>query len=135
MNKEFLTRGQIAKNTGVGIETVRFYEQKGLIPKPKRSQAGYRQYEPETIKRVRFIIRAKELGFSLTEISELLSLKANTKSRCRHVKQVASDKIQEIEQKIKGLKKMKNVLNKLVANCQAKKLSTECPILDALDEG
>ena len=135
MKQETLTRGQVAKDAGIGIETVRFYEQKGLIPKPKRSNAGYRQYDPETIKRVQFITKAKELGFSLSEISELLSLKANTRSKCRKVKQVASYKIQEIEQKIAGLKKMNRVLNKLVKTCQSSQPTTACPILDALDEG
>lgn len=133
MGNKTITRGQLAKSTGIGIETVRFYEQKGLLEAPKRSSSGYRQYPTEAIDRVNFITRAKNLGFSLNEILELLSLKVSKKSKCRDIKQVAANKVDEIDSKISDLKKIKKALGKLIKICQENKPTSECPILDALN--
>lgn len=128
-----LTRGEVAKLSNVGIETVRFYEQEGLIPKPRRSDAGYRQYPSDAIKRIQFIKHAKDLGFSLKEITELLSLRVNAKKTCGDVRKIAEGKMQEIESKIRHLKKIKRALNTLAESCRGKGPTSECPILEALD--
>jgi len=129
-----LTIGQVARSTGVGIETIRFYERKGLIEDPPRKESGYRQYPENTIVRLQFIRRAKELGFSLKEIEELISLRLGPKSTCGDVKRRAELKIAEIEEKVRDLKKMKVALVGLTRECAGGKKSTgDCPILGALD--
>jgi len=127
-----MTIGQISKNTNVGIETIRFYERKGLIDNPPRLESGYRQYPENTIERIRFIKLAKELGFSLKDIGELLALKVNRLASCGSIKVKAESKLAEIESKIHDLQKMANSLKKLSINCDQGKKTNECPILEAL---
>ncbi len=129
-----LTIGKVACQAGVGVETVRFYEREGLIEEPPRRASGYRQYPPETPARIRFVRRAKELGFTLKEIKELLSLRASPNSRCTDVRQRAEAKIEDIEQKIRDLQKMKKALTQLTAACDGRGPVTECPILEALED-
>jgi MerR family transcriptional regulator, copper efflux regulator len=127
--------GQLAKSTGIGIEAVRFYERKGLIPKPPRRPSGYRQFPQKTLERLLFIGRAKELGFSLAEIKDLLSLRINKQASCKKVKQRASLKLESIEEKLKTLKRMKKVLKSLIADCDEEAPTSQCPILDSLEGG
>ncbi len=129
-----LTIGKVARHAGVGVETIRFYERQGLIEEPPRSESGYRQYPEETVFRLRFISRAKELGFSLKEIKELLSLRAFPRSRCADVRKSAEAKIKDIEQKVHTLQRMKKALVKLTAACGRRGPVSECPSLEALDE-
>jgi len=129
-----LTIGQVAKQAGIGLETVRFYEREGLIDKPPRTEAGYRQYPNIAVKRIRFIKRAKDLGFSLKEISELLSLRVSPNKTCRNVKGQTQTKISEIENKILALQRMKRALKKLESACSGKGPTSECPILDHLEK-
>jgi MerR family mercuric resistance operon transcriptional regulator len=129
-----LTIGQLAKQTEIGLETIRFYEREGLIKNPPRRPSGYRAYPPETVQRVRFIRIAKELGFSLKEIGELLDLRVNPVKSCAHVKTIAEDKITDIEQRIRTLQRMRKTLRNLVAACEARKATSDCPILDSLDK-
>ena len=129
-----LTIGKVARQAGVGVETIRFYEREGLIEKPPRRESGYRQYPEETVSRVRFIRRAKELGFTLKEIKELLSLRASPKSQCADVRRRAEAKINDIEQKLRVLQRMKKALVKLTAACGGRGPMTKCPILEALDD-
>jgi MerR family mercuric resistance operon transcriptional regulator len=129
-----LTIGQIAKASHVNIETVRYYERCGLIPKPPRSESGYRLYSEEVINLIRFIKHAKALGFSLREIRELLSLRVEEGVSCAQVKDKAEAKITEIEERIQSLKRMKNALLKLTKECTGKGPVKECPILDALEK-
>ena len=131
---ESMTIGKVARQAGVGVETVRFYEREGLIEEPPRRESGYRQYPSETVCRIRFIRRAKELGFTLKEIKELLSLRASPKSRCADVRKRAEAKIDDIEQKVRALERMKEALLKLTAACSGRGPVTDCPILDALEE-
>lgn len=126
-------RGQLAKAANVGIETVRFYEQQGLLPKPVRSSAGYRQYTHDSLKRLLFVQHAKELGFSLGEIKDLLSLRVNSNCSCKNVKVLAEEKVRDIQSKIRGLIKMQAVLKRLIHACSGKGPTSECPILEALD--
>lgn len=128
-----LTIGRLARKAGVGVETVRFYERKGLIEQPLRPQSGYRQYPPDAISRLIFIRRAKELGFSLIEIKELIVLRVVLDSVCESVQAQAEDKLLSIQCKIKELKRIECVLIGLVKACQTNTQSTNCPIIDSLE--
>src|SRR5207245_11222249 len=100
-----LTTGQLARRGGVGVETVRFYERQGLLEEPARKESGYRQYEEDVVARLRFIRRAKELGFSLKEINELLALRVDPDTTCAEVRTKAQAKIADVEQKIEALQR------------------------------
>lgn len=128
-----LTIGQVAKKANVKIETIRYYERLKLLPEPKRRQSGYRQYSDDIVKRLLFIKNAKELGFSLKEISELFALRVKSRTTCGDIKKRAESKISDIEDKIKTLQKMKNALKKLSTECKGKGPVGECPILDNFD--
>lgn len=131
-----LTVGKLAKQAGVNLQTIRYYERRKLIPAPQRSSSGYRQYKFDMVRRVLFIKRAQELGFSLREIQELLNLRLTSRNTCSDVRQKAERKIEEIEKKIHSLKKMKGALSKLKAQCgelPETKNMMECPLLDALE--
>ena len=128
-----LTIGEVAKRSGIGLETVRFYERKGLIEEPPRTDSGYRQYPEDVVARLRFIRRAKELGFSLKEISELFSLRVDPDTTCADVKRRTDLKILDIEQKMSTLQTMKSALTKLGASCTGMGPTSDCPILEALD--
>ena len=110
-----LTIGQIARSAGVGVETVRFYERQGLLQEPARKESGYRQYPEDVVARLRFIKRAKELGFSLKEIKELLALRVDPDTTCADVRSRAEAKIADVEEKIKALQRIKKALVKLTA--------------------
>lgn len=129
-----LTIGQVAKTTGVTVETIRFYEKQGLIGEPQRSAAGYRQYLPAAIKRVHFIQRAKEVGFTLKDIKELLSLRTQPGVSCADIKRRAVVKMLDIEQKISELQRMQAALAQLTQRCNSEAELGECPILDALED-
>ncbi len=122
--------GEVAKKANVGVETVRFYERIGLIPCPCRLQSGYRQYSEDAVKRIQFIKNAKELGFSLKEISELFALRVRSKARCGDIKKKAEAKIADIDERIKTLQRMKSALKKLVSQCKGAGPVGECPILE-----
>ena len=127
-----LTIGQVAQKAGMGIETIRFYERKGLIAEPPRKESGYRQFEPEVLERLAFIQQAKTLGFSLGEIHELMSLRHRADTSSRDVKKIATARLADIDQKIKVLKRMQRALKKLVDQCPGQGALKECPILEAL---
>jgi MerR family mercuric resistance operon transcriptional regulator len=129
----FLTIGQLAERAGVGVETIRFYERKGLIAEPPRSSAGFRHYAPDAVRRVGFIRKAKALGFSLKEIRELLSLRVGPGSTSADVRARAKAKISEIDERIMGLKETKKALAALTASCRGRGPLSECPILDELE--
>jgi MerR family transcriptional regulator, copper efflux regulator len=126
-----LSIGQVSRQAGVAIETVRFYERQGLLAEPARKASGYRQYTDEVIPRLLFIKRAKDLGFSLSDISEFLELRADSSTTCDEVRQSAREKIEEIVRKMEDLDRMKNALVELVGACD-ERTSSECPFLVAL---
>ena len=130
---EALTISQVAKQAGVNIETVRFYERQGLIPEPPRRASGYRQYSLDFVTRIQFIKRAQTLGFSLKEITELLDLRIEPDTACDEVRNRAEQKVEAIEKKIETLVRMKRVLNELIVACNHRELTSECPILITLD--
>lgn len=132
MVTQTLTIGKVARAVGIGIETVRFYERQGLIEDPPRTASGYRLYPPETIERLLFIRRAKELGFTLQEISGLLDLRVEEAVPCAQVRGRAADKLSDIEHRIRDLQRMADVLRGLVAACDSGSSSDPCPILEAL---
>jgi len=125
--------GELADAAGVGVETLRFYEREGLLPEPPRSDAGYRLYEPRAVRRVRFIRRAKDLGFTLAETGELLALRVDDASSCRDVEARARRKVADIEEKMIELSSMKRALQTLIRACTANEETGECPILESLD--
>ena len=127
-----LTISRLAEMGGVNLETVRYYERRGLLPKPPRTQAGYRQFSPDTAERLRFIKRAQELGFSLEEVRELLALRVEPTNRVE-VRARAQVKIADIEEKMKTLAAMKSTLQGLVDEC-GQCASAECPILVSLED-
>jgi len=122
--------GQVAKQSGVSVETIRYYEKEGLLEKPERKESGYRQYKREAVDRLSFIQQAKDLGFSLKEIGELLSIKSDAK--CSAVKQLAQNKLDDVEDKIKMLQRMRKSLKKLINVCPGQAPINDCPILEAL---
>lgn len=127
-----MTIGQVAKQAGVGVETIRFYEREGLIAEPARRASGYRRYAPEAVRRIRFIRHAKDLGFTLREIKELLEMRVESDCHCDKVLALARAKIDDVEQRIGKLQKMKRALSALARDCQRGRPSDACPILKAM---
>ena len=134
---QVLSIGQLAKSAHVGIDTVRFYEKQGLLPKPQRKESGYRHYNADDARRLVFIRRAKELGFSLADIGELLKLRGQTADKSgrsiERVRNVAKHKLQMVEEKIAELERIRTVLAELVTACPGHGDADHCPILRAFD--
>ncbi len=133
MNENLLRIGEVARQAGVNIQTLRYYERRKLLRKPERRPSGYRQYTPETIRLIRFIKQAQELGFTLTEIQELLWLRENHKASCADVRSAANMKISDIDRKIESLTAMRGALQMLVKSCIREGSTRECPILESLE--
>jgi Hg(II)-responsive transcriptional regulator len=130
---EHLKTGELAKRAGVNVETLRFYEREGLIPEPPRRVSGYREYPAESVRLIRFIKRAQELGFSLREVRELLALRVQPGTTCAEVRHKAEEKVLEVRQKIADLQAIERALQTLTATCSGEGPLSECPILDCLD--
>ena len=126
-----LTIGQLAKETGTHVETIRYYERQGLIAEPPRRASGYREFPPEYVERIRFIKRAQTLGFTLREISELLAL-ADGNPACKDIRKFAEEKVQVIETRIHDLARIKELLQDLVKQCRSNKKFSGCPIIKSL---
>ncbi len=130
------TIGALASDAGVNVETIRFYERKGLLRKPPRKSSGYRQYQAEDSQRIRFIKRAQDLGFTLKEIAELLELDTDPTATCGDMRGQAERKLSEVESKIKDLNRMKKTLKRLADACgENKKAVQSCRILDCFESG
>jgi Hg(II)-responsive transcriptional regulator len=134
MDHETLRTGQLAAQAGVNVQTLRYYERRGLLKEPKRRSSGYREYPPDAVQLIRFVKRAQELGFTLAEIEDLIRLRADRKASCADVRSRAETKIGNIEQKIRDLRAMKRALRVLMVSCAAEGSTRRCPILEALDE-
>lgn len=126
-----MTRGELAKRTGCNLETIRYYEKIGLMPAPKRSQSGYRQYEAEHDRRLRFIMRGRELGFAIDDLKNLLDLVDRRAVSCVQVEKMAKGHIAVIRNKISDLKRMERVLGQTVKLCSGEDVP-ECPLIDTL---
>lgn len=127
-----ISTSELAKQGGVNLQTIRYYERTGLLPKPPRSGSGYRQFTPDSVRRVRFIKRAQELGFSLKEIKELLALRIAPGSTRTDVRRRAEAKIADIEGKVQHLRDMKKALVRLTEACCENGPASQCPILENL---
>jgi MerR family copper efflux transcriptional regulator len=129
-----MTIGALASAAGVGIDTVRFYEREGLLPVPARRASGYREYTPAAASRLRFIRRAKELGFSLDEIRDLLALSADRERGVRGVRQRAEARLTEVERRLRELRRVQRGLKQLIDACPGHGALDTCPILAALGD-
>ena len=128
-----LTIGQLAAQGGVHLETIRYYERRGLLPHPPRTGSGYRAFSGEAVRRVRFIKRAQALGFSLREIEELLALRAQRGRSCVGMQAKAEAKIADMDAKLRHLRAMRGALIRLVAICARRGTTKACPILESLE--
>ncbi len=128
-----MTISKAAKNAGVGVETIRFYERKCLIEQPpKPFGPGFREYPEEVVRRIRFIRQAQDIGFSLREIAELLSLRADPSADCSDVREQATMKLEEVNRKITQLEEIRGALEDLIAACPGRGALRACSILDAI---
>jgi len=130
-----LTIGAVAKRAGVPIDTIRYYEREGLLPEPLRRASGYRSYGESAVAQLRFIRRAKELGFTLEEIRELLALSRDRQRGVTAVKKRAQQRLAAIEARIAELQRVRDGLVELVASCPGHGAPEQCPILRALNDG
>lgn len=126
-----LAIGALSKQTGVNIETIRFYERIGVLSPPARSPGGYRLYGPDHLKRLTFVRRARQLGFTLEEVRALLRLAEDSEHTCAEAREMASVHVQDVRAKIRDLKKLEKVLRDMIAKCADGTLP-ECPLIEAL---
>jgi Hg(II)-responsive transcriptional regulator len=126
--------GQVAAQAAVNIQTLRYYERRGLMPTVERRRSGYREYDPTAVDQVRFIKHAQTLGFTLEEIGELLALRVGAGSACAQVEARAEAAMARIDEKVRQLTRMRAVLGDLATACQRQDLTGDCPILHALEE-
>lgn len=131
-SSQHFTIGSVGRRAGVGIDTIRYYERAGLLPPPQRRASGYRDYGDAAIEQLRFIRRAKDLGFTLDEIRELLALSSDRERGVRNVKCRAEARLAGIEERIRELQKVRRGLKQLIAACPGHGPLEHCPILRAL---
>lgn len=131
---EKFTIGQLARHADVNVQTVRYYERRGLVLPASRRDSGYREFGVQDVRRLRFIKRAQGLGFSLDEIAELLELRADGSEGCADVRDRTAAKMAEITLRIDDLRRMHQTLGDLVVTCDERGASDDCPILAALDK-
>ena len=129
-----ITTSVLAARAGVIVPSIRFYERLSLLPRPPRTASGYRVFSPESVRRVRFIKRAQDLGFTLKEIKDLLALRSDGSSTCAQVRRRAEAKLRDIEQKVRDLRRIARALSRLAASCGTRGPTGACPILASLDE-
>ncbi|HET8899199.1 MAG TPA: heavy metal-responsive transcriptional regulator [Rhodanobacteraceae bacterium] len=127
-----LSIGAVARAAGVGIDTIRYYERERLLPPPRRRASGYRDFDVDAVTRLRFIRRAKELGFSLDDIRELLALSADRERGVKGVRERAEVRLDMVEQRLRELRRMQKGLKQLIASCPGHGALAACPILNAL---
>ena len=125
------TISKTARLLDISVETIRYYERRGLIQQPAKPRQGYRQYSDETINRIRFIKRAQSLGFTLKEISGLLSL---NDSPCGEVQKLAASKLASVQEKIRDLSGLEKALSALLRQCQENDDESRCPVIDAFQK-
>ena len=126
------TISKVAKELGINIESIRFYERRGLIQQPPKPEQGYRHYPEETVNRIRFIKRSQELGFTLDEIVHLVQLNDQP---CGQVQELAEHKLTTVQEKIANLRHLEQALIELVAQCHSNQDDNHCPIIDSLQPG
>ena len=124
---------EVARQSNVNVQTVRYYERRGLLPAPKRRPSGYREYSSDAVRLVRFIKRAQELGFSLRDIGELIELRKHPAQNCASVRAAASRKVDDVVDRIRQLTAMQKALEQLTRACESSR-GNRCPIIDALND-
>lgn len=129
-----LTRGELAMKTGCNIETIRYYEKAGLLPPPPRTEGGYRLYDHELLKRLSFVRRSRDLGFTIEEVRGLLRMADGNVYTCAQVQMMALDHVKEIRRKVADLRTIEKSLATMAALCNSGDVP-ECPVIDALFEG
>ena len=132
MRQTELSAGRLAKAADVNVETLRYYEKRGLLPDPPRKASGYRIYPPSAVERLKFIKGAQTLGFTLAEIQDLLDMRLDTDANRADVRQSARKKVAYIREKITALEAMEQALNTLISQCHGDGSTADCPILEAI---
>jgi len=130
-----LTIGKLASRSDVTVQTIRYYERNGILPKPARTTSGYRIYSERAVRTLSFIKHAQLLGFTLSEIQELLSLRRQPDTSCENIRQRACQKILDVKNKIERLQRIQDALTKLVAKCPGDAPPSECLLVEALENG
>lgn len=130
-----MTIGAVAKATNVGVQTLRYYERRGLLLPPQRTASGYRQFPEDVVRRVRFIRRAQGLGFTLEEIGELLTLRVQRGRSCADVERTARHARDRLRQRLVEMQGFERALTRLIHACEAGRTTDECPILQAIEAG
>jgi Hg(II)-responsive transcriptional regulator len=130
---ERLLTSELARAGGVNLQTLRYYEREGLLPRPPRTAAGYREFPKDAVDLIRFIKRAQGLGFTLREIKELIALRDHPATACEEVRRQAEAKVTEITQKIRHLQSMKRELSRFAQACAGRARPHTCPLLEALE--
>lgn len=126
--------GKVVRRTGLSAATIRYYERLGLVPEVPRSRSGFREFDGTAIRRLRFVRRARSLGFTLEEVGELLELRIDDGATTADVRERATEKLEEIEGKIADLDRVGNSLRELTETCCSDAPTSECPILEALED-
>ena len=130
--------GDVARVTGLGVHAIRFYEREGLLKEPVRGEGGYRIFDAESVRELKFIRRAQELGFSLSEIRELLVLRRTTSRSCSHVRELLGQKLETVQAKIRELERLRRELKSALRKCnrdlkrRRKETERTCPVLEEL---
>lgn len=132
-NRDTYKIGEVARRADVHRETVRYYERRNLIDKPARRRSGYRIFTQRHIDQIRFIKRSQELGFTLSEIEELLALRLDDSTSCDHVRQKAESKLEDVQLKMQDLQRISAVLGDLIESCKADGKTEDCVILRAME--
>lgn len=133
-SEESMSIGELSRMAAVGIETIRYYERIGLLKPVARKTSGYRVFNTDSYKTLRFLKHAQELGFTLSEIKDLLQLRADKKSRCEDVQGKAKKHLEDVEEKIEKLNSIREVLSQLIRQCRSRKTNNSCPILECFEE-
>ncbi|WP_436499633.1 MerR family transcriptional regulator [Actinokineospora sp. HUAS TT18] len=125
---------EVAARAGVNVQTLRYYERRGLVEEPPRSPSGYRAYPAGAVRTVRFVKRAQELGFTLAEVLELLNLAAGGPEDCEPARALAQSRMDELDRRISDLRRMRDSLADLAATCDLPRADRRCPLLLSLHE-
>ena len=130
-----LSIGEVAKATGIKVVTLRYYEQLGLVPAPARTAGNYRAYSEKDLRRLRFIRRCRDLGFTLDQVRELLRLSSQKNQECSEVDRITRRHLTDVEAKISDLKRLAKVLRRISSRCRGDGLIADCRIIEALSPG
>lgn len=129
-----MTIGKVAEAAGVEVSTLRYYERRGILREPPRTESGYRQYDETVVDRIRFVRQAQDLGFTLEEVEELLALRVDNPASCDAVDEATRAKLRSVDAKLRELRRLRSVLGRLVRACEDREETSACPVLAMLEE-